>query len=116
MEWHTFLAAYKRIILRSVQKMKTNTFACFVVGDFRDKKGFYRNFVSETIDGFEQAGALLYNEAILATSIGSASMRVTKQFESGRKMAKTHQNVLVFCKGDWRTAVAKINKSEESQS
>jgi hypothetical protein len=29
-------------------------------------------------------------------------------------MAKTHQNVLVFCKGDWRTAVAKINKSEES--
>lgn len=115
MEWHTFLAAYKRIILRSVQKMKNDTFACFVVGDFRDKKGFYRNFVSETIDGFEQAGALLYNEAILATSVGSASMRVTKQFESGRKMAKTHQNVLVFCKGDWRIAVSKINKSEENQ-
>jgi hypothetical protein len=115
MEWHTFLAAYKRIILRSVQKMKNDTFACFVVGDFRDKKGFYRNFVSETIDGFELAGALLYNEAILATSVGSASMRVTKQFESGRKMAKTHQNVLVFCKGDWRIAVAKINKSEETQ-
>ena len=35
-----------------------------------------------TIDGFRQAGARLYNEAILATMIGSASMRVTKQFES----------------------------------
>ncbi len=111
MEWHTFVAAYKRIIFRAVQRMKPDTFACFVVGDFRDKKGFYRNFVSETIDGFEQAGARLYNEAILATSVGSAAMRVTKQFESGRKMAKTHQNVLVFCKGDWKKASEKINDS-----
>jgi len=109
MDWHAFVAAYKRIILRAVGKMKADTFACFVVGDFRDARGFYRNFVSETIDGFEQAGARLYNEAILATAIGSASMRVTKQFQSGRKLAKTHQNVLVFCKGDWRAAAAKCN-------
>jgi hypothetical protein len=109
MDWHAFVAAYKRIILRSVGKMKADSFACFVVGDFRDSKGFYRNFVSETIDGFEQAGARLYNEAILATSVGSAAMRVTKQFEAGRKLCKTHQNVLVFCKGDWRKAVAKCN-------
>ena len=109
MDFHAFIAAYKRIILRCVKKMKTDSFACFVVGDFRDKKGFYRNFVSETINGFEQAGTRLYNEAILVTAIGSASMRVTKQFEAGRKMAKTHQNVLVFCKGDWRKATAKCN-------
>jgi len=109
MDFHAFVAAYKRIILRSVKKLKPNSFACFVVGDFRDKKGFYRNFVSETISGFEAAGARLYNEAILVTAVGSASMRVTKQFEAGRKMAKTHQNVLVFCKGDWRKAAAKCN-------
>lgn len=107
MEWHTFVAAYKRIIFRAVQCLKENSFACFVVGDFRDKKGFYRNFVSTTIEAFEECGARLYNEAILATSVGSAAMRVTKQFESGRKMAKTHQNVLVFCKGDWRIAAQK---------
>ena len=52
-------------------------------------------------------GARLYNEAILATSVGSAAMRVTKQFNSGRKLAKTHQNVLVFCKGDPRKAADK---------
>lgn len=109
MDWHAFVAAYKRIILRAVGKMKPDTFACFVVGDFRDSRGFYRNFVSETIDGFEQAGARLYNEAILATQLGTAAMRVTKQFESGRKLAKTHQNVLVFCKGDWKRAAAKCN-------
>ena len=108
MEWHTFRAAYGRIILRSVQRMKPDTFACFVVGDFRDKRGFYRDFVSTTISLFRDAGAELYNEAILVTAVGSASMRVTKQFEAGRKFAKTHQNVLVFCKGDWRKAAKAI--------
>ena len=107
MDWHAFVAAYKRIILRAVGRMKPDTFACFVVGDFRDGRGFYRNFVSETIDGFEQAGARLYNEAILAQPVCTAAMRVTKQFESGRKLAKTHQNVLVFCKGDWKKAAAR---------
>jgi len=106
MEWHTFVAAYKRIILRSVQRLKNDRFACFVVGDFRDPKGFYRDFVSTTIRAFEECGARLYNEAILATSVGSAGMRVTKQFDASRKMAKTHQNVLVFCKGDPRKAAA----------
>jgi len=109
MDWHAFVAAYKRIILRAVGRMKPDTFACFVVGDFRDGRGFYRNFVSTTIEAFEECGARLYNEAILATPVGTAAMRVTKQFESGRKLAKTHQNVLVFCNGDWRAAAAKCN-------
>ena len=104
MEWHTFVAAYKRIILRAVKRLRQDRFACFVVGDFRDKRGFYRDFVSTTIAAFRECGAELYNEAILVTSVGSASMRVTKQFEAGRKFAKTHQNVLVFCTGDWRKA------------
>lgn len=106
MEWHTFVAAYKRIILRAVQRLKNDRFACFVVGDFRDNRGFYRDFVSTTIRAFEECGARLYNEAILATPVGSACMRVTKQFDASRKMAKTHQNVLVFCKGDPRKAAA----------
>jgi len=104
MEWHTFAAAYKTIIHRACKRLKNDRFACFVVGDFRDPKGYYRNFVSETINGFLACGLQLYNEAILVTAVGSASMRVTKQFEAGRKFCKTHQNVLVFCKGDWRRA------------
>lgn len=104
MEYHTFIAAYRRIILRAIKALNDNRFACFVVGDFRDKKGFMRNFVSETITAFEVCGAKLYNEAILITNVGSAAMRATRQFNAGRKMCKTHQNVLVFCKGDWRKA------------
>ncbi len=116
MEWHTFSAAYKRIVMRSVSIMKEDSFACFVVGDFRDKAGFYRNFVGVTVDAFEQCGARLYNEAILSTPVASASMRVTKQFNSGRKLCKTHQNILVFCKGDWRVAAKKCAPFSAGQS
>ena len=75
-------------------------FACFVVGDIRDKKGFYRNFVSDTIAAFHSVGAFLYNDAILITAVGSLPIRVARAFQSNRKLGKTHQNVLVFYKGD----------------
>ena len=105
MEYHTFIAAYKRIIMRACARLKDNRFACFVVGDFRDKRtGNYRDFVSATIGAFAEQGLALYNEAILVTSVGSLPIRITKQFESGRKLGKTHQNVLVFVKGDGKRA------------
>jgi len=100
MSHEDFIATYRTIIKRSVSLLKENRFACFVVGDFRDKKGFYRKFVSDTIDAFEDAGAMFYNEGILVTAIGSLPVRIKKQFNSGRKLGKTHQNVLVFFKGD----------------
>lgn len=109
MKWPEFLESYREIIKRSCDGMKDNRLACFVVGDFRDSSGHYRNFVSETICAFLDSGLTLYNEAILVTSVGSASMRVTRQFDAGRKLCKTHQNVLVFCKGDWRKASEYLN-------
>lgn len=107
MDWSDFLSAYRDIIRLSVERMKTDSFACFVVGDFRDSNelrgkgtGYYRNFVSETISAFTVAGAGLYNEAILVTPVGSGAMRATAQFANSRKLVKMHQNVLVFCNGD----------------
>jgi DNA modification methylase len=116
MDWPRFCIAYRQAIRTALYQLRENRFACFVVGDFRDAKGFYRNFVSLTIDAFEDAGARLYNEAILTTPVGSACLRVTKQFNVSRKMAKVHQNVLVFCKGDPRvaaTACEALNLTEE---
>ena len=95
-----FIVAYRGIIKQCVDMLKDNRFACFVVGDIRDKKGFYFNFVSDTITAFQDAGATLYNEAILVTAIGSLPVRIGRQFQSGRKLGKTHQNVLIFYKGN----------------
>ena len=99
-----FLTAYRDIIAAGVDALKPDRFAAFVVGDFRCKKGFYRNFTGETVAAFEAAGARYYNEAILVTAVGSLPIRVGKQFKAGRKLGKTHQNMLVFCKGDPKRA------------
>lgn len=104
MDHDDFITAYRGIIAASVASLKDDRFACFVVGDYRCKKGFYRNFVGETVMAFEAAGARFYNEAILVTSVGSLPVRITKQFKAGRKLGKTHQNILVFCKGDPKKA------------
>jgi len=99
-----FLDGYRHIVAESVALLRDDRFACFVVGDLRDKRGHYCNFVSDTIAAFRDAGCELYNEAILVTALGSLPIRVSSQFPSGRKLGKTHQNVLVFVKGDWRKA------------
>lgn len=104
MPFGEFLDTYRRIISSSCELLADDRFAVFVVGDFRDSNGFYRNFVSETIRAFEDSGLRLYNEAILVTNLASLVLRVGKQFDVSRKMGKTHQNVLVFVKGDPRKA------------
>lgn len=98
-----FLKCYRAIVAKSCGLLKPDRFACFVVGDFRDKKGFYRNFVSETIAAFQSCGCILYNEAILITAFGSLPIRAPKQFTAARKLGKTHQNVLVFFNSDPKT-------------
>jgi DNA modification methylase len=106
LDYPGFLTAYRAIIAASVDLLRPDRFACFVVGDVRDGKGYYRNFVSDTIAAFHDAGARLYNEAILVTAVGSLPIRIGKQFSGARKLGKTHQNVLVFVKGDPRQATA----------
>jgi hypothetical protein len=100
MDYADFKEVYFSIIKKSVAQLKDDRFACFVVGDVRDKKGFYYNFVSDTIQAFKEAGMELYNEIILVNVVGSLAIRVRRQFNGGRKIGKMHQNVLVFYKGD----------------
>lgn len=108
MGYAQFRQAYNRIIAAAVERLKPNRFAAFVVGDFRDSSGFYQNFPGHTADAFIAAGAGLYNEAILVTAIGSLPVRTQKMFEASRKLGKTHQNLLIFCKGDPKRAAAAI--------
>ena len=109
MDWPAFVAAYRHIIALTVARMRPDSFATFVVGDFRDtRSGYYRGFVAETIRAFVDAGAPLYNEGILINAAGTAGLRATRQFGGGRKLVKTHQNVLVFVKGRWKHAVGRL--------
>ncbi|WP_342656886.1 DNA methyltransferase [Pantoea sp. RSPAM1] len=105
LDYPEFVSAYRQIIKNTLSLLKNDRFACFVVGEVRDAKGIYRNFVSDTVSAFCDAGAAYYNEAILVTQAGSLPVRAGKMFSASRKLGKTHQNVLVFVKGDPRKAV-----------
>ena len=106
MPYGAFIEAYREIIAKACAQLQDDRFACFVVGEVRDSKGRYRGFVPDTVRAFQDAGLALYNEMILVTAVGSLPIRVRKQFEGARKVGKTHQNVLVFLKGDPKRATA----------
>lgn len=104
MAYPEFLQAYRHIVRESLALLLPDRFACFVVGEVRGPDGGYRNFVADTIAAFVDAGAKFYNEAVLVTQVGSLAIRAGKGFTTSRKLGKTHQNVLVFVKGNPRLA------------
>jgi hypothetical protein len=99
LDYHAFAEAYSQIIAKACAKLKANRFAVFVVGEVRDKKGAYYDFVGDTIKAFRAAGLDYYNEAVIVTAVGTLAMRAANYMTASRKIGKTHQNVLVFAKG-----------------
>ena len=97
MPYDQFMSIYESIISKSCKLLKEGCYACFVVGEIRNKKGNYIGFVPDTITAFKKCGMELYNEAILLNPIASASMRANGNMKSD-KLVKVHQNILVFKK------------------
>jgi hypothetical protein len=107
-----FRDALADIVGATCEMLKPDRFACFVVGDVRAPGGAYRGLPWHTIEAFEAAGMALHNEAILVTAVGSLPVRAGRAFEASRKLGKTHQQVLVFCKGDPAKATAAVGRCE----
>tara|TARA_R110000737_G_C14570701_1_gene484025 strand:- start:668 stop:1534 length:867 start_codon:yes stop_codon:yes gene_type:complete len=97
MKYSDFMAAYAEIIAKSCALLKKGAYACFVVGEVRDKKGNYIGFVPDTIKAFTDCGMSFYNEAILLNALGTAMLRANGSMRN-KKLVKVHQNVLVFRK------------------
>lgn len=112
MPYADFLTAYRQIIQKAASMLRPDRFACIVVGEILDKDGGYRNFVGDTIAAFQDAGLTYYNEAVLITPYGSLVIRAGRPFVKSRKLGKTHQNVLVFVKGDPQKAAQAIGVPE----
>jgi hypothetical protein len=98
-EYKDFLQILDNAFTRALTCLKENRFAVIVVGDIRDKKGFYYGFADDVKNIFIKNGAKLYNEMIIAESIGTLPQRVGRYMHN-RKVGKCHQNVLVFYKGN----------------
>ena len=94
-----FIAILRNAFSKAVTCLKENRFAVIVVGDVRNKKtGGYYNFVDDVKRIFCDNGLLLYNELILVETGASTALRASRYMDS-RKVAKMHQNILVFYKG-----------------
>ena len=105
-----FEKTYDAILTKHLTQLRNNRFCAIVIGDTRDNKGMYRKFTSKTIDIFEKNGCGLYNDLILLQEPATAAMRAFKYMNSSRKIAKCHQNVLVFVKGDPKLATKRLEK------
>ena len=103
-----FRAAYAEIIGATASLLADDAFFCFVVGDARGKDGNYYGIPEDTHAACVAAGLSKYNEAILVTAAGSLPIRAGGQFRASRKVGKTHQNILVYVKGDGKRAAKKV--------
>jgi hypothetical protein len=95
-----FVEWYEGIIAACAARLRDNRFMVVKVGEIRDSHGAYRNFVGDTVAAGQKAGLAYYNEAIFITPAGSLPIRTAAQFPRGRKLGKTHQNVVILYKGD----------------
>lgn len=104
MPYEDFISGLQSSMDIAYKHLRDDSFAVVVVGDFRDKDGYFRNFPGDTVRVMEKAGFKYLNEGILVTQLASLPIRVGRQFDATRKFGKTHQQILVFVKGDAKKA------------
>jgi hypothetical protein len=68
--------------------------------------------VADTIAGFSASGCGLYNHGIILDPAATVGIRVSSHFDKSRKLGMAHQHFLVFAKGDWRKAAARVQESK----
>ena len=111
LSFNDFMAKYERILLKAVKRLRPNSFACIVVGNWRGSDGCLIDFNGLTSGIMYKAGLKLYNDGILATMLVTAMLRASANFGKNHKLTRVHQYVNVYVKGDPKAAMAKIHNS-----
>lgn len=110
--YEDFIGILRNAFTAALGCLKDDRFAVIVVGDVRNKKtGCYYDFCGDIKRIFRDNGAELYNEIILVETGASTALRAGRYMES-RKVAKMHQNILVFYKGNTKNIKSNFPKIE----
>ena len=107
-----YVTALEEIIASAASRLRDNSFAVVVIGNQRNynkkepgyKNGELRSLYSITVEAFQKAGMVFYNDVIILNEVGSYSLIGSTIFKGGRKLGRVHQYALVFVKGNWREA------------
>ena len=110
MGYDQFRATHARVIREATRRLRHDRFASWVISDVRDKKGAYRGLVMDTIKAFTEAGLSYHNDCVLVDPIGTGAVRAERPFRATRKVARSHQHLLIFVKGDAKRAAARLEE------
>ena len=99
MDYEGFTAVFHEIMTKAAGKLKQDRFMVVVLSDVRGPDGNYRGIVDRLTGALREQGLRLYNDMILFNVVGSSSLRARRNMHN-RKVVRTHQNVLVYYKGD----------------
>ncbi|MDK8898132.1 ParB N-terminal domain-containing protein [Corynebacterium sp. MSK004] len=91
--------------------LKPDRFAAFVVGSARDRRGDLRDMKSCMVNA-APAGWHLANDAVLLNAVGAAATRAGRIFTGGRSLGRVHQDIMIFVKGDRKTAAKRLRDIE----
>lgn len=113
--YEDFIQILQNAFTGAIGCLKENRFAVICVGDVRDKNtGFYYDFCGDIKRIFRENGVRLYNEIILVEQTASTALRASRYMDS-RKVAKTHQHILVFFKGNPKKIKSEYPKIEYTE-
>lgn len=101
-DYQGFISILRNAFLGGLEALKPNRFAVIVMSNVRDDDGFYHDICSDITKIMAEGGAKLYNEIVLMNSPGTAAVRANRYMRH-RKVARVHQEVLVYFKGDPKT-------------
>lgn len=104
-----FLRMYKAITKAAADELKPDSFAVYVVGDYRLPDGSTVSMVKDTWEAFAEAGITPYNIGVYLTPLGTAPVRINASFLRGKgKLGRVHQQFVVGVKGDPAAAFARV--------
>ncbi|MDK8593454.1 ParB N-terminal domain-containing protein [Corynebacterium accolens] len=106
-----FNAAMATTLMEVDRCLKPDRFAAFVVGSARDRRGTLRDMKSCMVNAAPD-GWYLANDAVLLNAVGTAATRASRIFTGGRSLARVHQDIMVFVKGDRKTAAKRLHDIE----
>lgn len=114
MDYPAFCAAMDLVWQAQYSLLRPDRFAVWVISDVRQKKGHgeYEGVVADTIKAAQRAGFALYNDIIIIDPVGTLAVRSGPVFDATRKVGRGHQHMLVFVKGDGKTAGKRVAADE----
>jgi hypothetical protein len=105
MGYDDFADAYCDAVYHAAGRLADNRFSVWVVGNYRNQRtGHLRDLVGLTIGAHVAAGLHYHAEAVIVDPVGTGAMRASATFKALRRPIRTHQQVLIFVKGDVHAA------------